>query len=408
LTTDETDGNAYWVLEAISDTFTGGIVLGGSHFLLKNVLSRRYIGPDFQLVSRSQAQIFTFPYATAHGSERLLASEDSGKGEEPEDIVETYEQYPLLGVNRQGGALVGRRCEESKEDMWGELFKRAAWRLCAGTSVHQKLIYVQASTPDKLLRFEVRETDLRTAHKLIEIAGKMTKFVYFHKFLECPETHPMLEEIDGHRRSSSNTRFMEATQGDSSDEETSNTSEMPGLESLSGGKFSLPMEAIGQIKQLKALITKVKKRKELKFLIDAQVFTEILRLSIFMLTGLSHIHSEVLILLRPSLSDFLFKAKDVWSHLYSQGALVQYVVQKYTKQWVEVVQASVDYQRPKREESVVVGSRMRAWEGWNEDVQNLIERLQPDRRLEPPKNSYHTITELMTTYFAEAEDEAFE
>ena len=99
----------------------------------------------------------------------------------------------------------------------------------------------------------------------------MSKFVEFHKFLESPEAHPMLEEIEGHRRSRSSIRFMEAIQGDSSDEEASSTSEMP------GGNFSLPPQAIGEIKQLKALITRVKKRKELTFLIDAQIFTEVLR-----------------------------------------------------------------------------------------------------------------------------------
>lgn len=406
LTTDETDGNAYWVLEATKDCFTGGIVLGGCHFLLKNVLSRRYIGPDFRLVPRSQAQVFTFPYSAAHSSERVLSS--SEKDTESEDIVETYEQYPLLGVGKEAGALVGRRCGPCREDMWGEMFRRAAWRLGDNCPVHQKLVYVEASTPDKLLRFEVRETDLQTARKLVEITGKMSKFVEFHKFLECPEAHPMLEEINGHRRSSSSARFLETSQGDSSDEETSNTSEMPGLEALPGGRFSLPQEALGEIKQLKALITRVKKRKELKFLIDAQIFTEILRLSIFMLSGLSHIHPEVLPLLRPSLSDYLFKAKEVWSYLYAQGSLVQYAVEKHTAEWVEVVRASVDYQRPKREESVIVSSRMRAWEGWSEDVQSLIERLQPDRRLEAPQSSCRTITELMTTHFAEAEEDAFE
>ena len=406
LTTDETDGNAYWVLEATKNAFAGGIVLGGSHFLLKNVLSRRYIGPDFQLVSRAQAQVFTFPYSAAHNPDRVPT--EPRKDTEAEDIVETYEQYPLLGVDREGGTLVGRRCEPCREDMWGEIFRRAAWRLGDNCPVRQKLVYVAASTPDKLLRFEVRETNLRTAQKLVEITGKMSKFVEFHKFLESPEAHPMLEEIEGHRRSSSSIRFMEAIQGDSSDEEASSTSEMPGLEALPGGKFSLPPQAIGEIKQLKTLITKVKKRKELKFLIDAQIFTEILRISIFMLSGLSHVHPEVLLLLRPSLSDYLFKAKEVWSHLYAQGCLVQYVVEKHTKEWVEVVKASVDYQRPKREESAIVASQMKAWEGWSEEVQVLIERLQPDRRLEAPQSSYRTITELMTTHFAEAEDDAFE
>ena len=38
--------------------------------------------------------------------------------------METYEQYPLLGVDREGGTLVGRRCEAYREDMCGEIFRR--------------------------------------------------------------------------------------------------------------------------------------------------------------------------------------------------------------------------------------------------------------------------------------------
>ena len=80
LTTDETDGNAYWGLEATKNAFAGGIVLGGSHFLLTNVLSRHYIGPDFQLVSRAQAQVFTFPYSAAHNPDRVPADPRKERG----------------------------------------------------------------------------------------------------------------------------------------------------------------------------------------------------------------------------------------------------------------------------------------------------------------------------------------
>jgi len=66
-------------------------------------------------VSRAQAQVFTFPYSAAHNPDRVPA--DPRKDTEAEDIVETYEQYPLLGVDREGGTLVGRRCEPCREDM---------------------------------------------------------------------------------------------------------------------------------------------------------------------------------------------------------------------------------------------------------------------------------------------------
>ena len=413
LSTDEGDGNAYWVIEALTSAFTGGIILGGSHFLLKNVFARRYIGPDFELVDREKAQVFTFPYTAAHTSDRLNTSE-SIKDSEGVDVVETYEQYPLLGVERQGGTMVGRSYSDSKEDMWGALFRQAAWRLKPGTAVHQKLIYVQASTPDKLLRFEVRETDLRTAQKILEIVTRMRRFVTFHRFLENPDENPMVLE-DGQRRSITSMRSVSSLKigdsalggGETSEEEVYSSSEMPGLESLPGTQFSLSAEAVYEIKQLKALITRVKKRKELKFLIDAQVFTEILRLSVFMLSGESHILPEVMSLLRPSFSNYLFKAKDVWVSLYANGDLVEFIAEKYRKEWIEVVKASVQYQKLGRDESVMVGSKMRRWESSDLEVQELIESIQPDSCLQPAP-SHRTLTELMTTHLAEAEDESFQ
>ena len=399
LCSNKDDGNSYWVVEKESGKLDGGILCGGEAFVLKHLFVRKYLGADFRLVPRARAQVFTFPFSGSHSPEetlkRLRAKKDAE--EEDEDIVEMFERYPLLRLTEtEEGTLVGCINKPTKEHLWSTLMLPFAWTLRPGLHVRQELTYLIDSTPDSLLRFEVREADTRSAFQVFRVSGKIASFVRLHLQFESnpfPEEERSLSRRDISPQISMRTSNIRMETDH--DEDPANTSVIKVQSSDSVRTFLASLEGNSQLSEIPKLLSVMGvHRRELDLMIDAQLFTEALRFIFLLLTSTALEPYE-----REELAkhvSFLFpNQKLVWSSLHANKHLLRFLAEKHLEELTSVLVSAREHLQPLKEDAVLLVTLVKVIEPKTKEIDGLVEALDPDALMKLSEKPM-SLTELMT------------